>query len=265
MSGQMITVLTAVVLPLLLSEFGDWCPWLAKRVVRWTARCLGDAAAAERYTEEWLAELEEVPGKLSRLIVAAGKVLALPKSRWELRAQRRAADGRLRMADLLPTRRPQYWGQSDREIIYKWMPQTDALHVLLTAIVDDNLRGGMHMLVGPAGCGKTTVLKLLYDVLQQRGKEVHHLYAPEWVTAWGQRSWPLDGRSRKRLAKASEEVGLLMVDEADWATIRAIETLQLHCPVLLVGRSGDLPRPSVNAGVVMDMTPPERGPLSGLF
>lgn len=266
MSPQVIAVLTAVVLPLLLAEFGDWSPWLAKRLVQWTARRLGDTAAAERYSEEWLAELEEVPGKLSQLVVATGKVLALPKSRWELRRQRRAGDRRLRMADLLPTGRPRYWDRPDGPV-YGWMRQSEACSTLVAAIVDGDpsSRNGMHVLVGPAGAGKTTALRWIYDTLDQLGKEVHYLYAPHWVTTWAQPSSPLNARSRKRLAKASEDVGLLMIDEADVATIQAVGALRLRCPVLIVGRSTDLTRGLANTGVVMDLTPPGRGPLSGLF
>jgi len=36
---------TTVVLPLALAEFGDWCPWLAERIVRWSARRLGPNAS----------------------------------------------------------------------------------------------------------------------------------------------------------------------------------------------------------------------------
>jgi len=76
---------TAVVLPLLVTEFGDWCPWLAARLVRWAARHLGDPASCERYQEEWIANLNEVPGKLARLAAAFGYLANLPRMRLSIR------------------------------------------------------------------------------------------------------------------------------------------------------------------------------------
>jgi hypothetical protein len=60
-----------VVVPLLLSEFLDWCPWLARRLVHRAAWRLPDPDRA-RYQEEWLAELGQVPGKLAPLTMALG-------------------------------------------------------------------------------------------------------------------------------------------------------------------------------------------------
>jgi hypothetical protein len=60
-----------VLVPLLLNEFMDWCPWLSERLIRRAARRLPDADRA-RYQEEWLAELGEVPGKLAPLAMALG-------------------------------------------------------------------------------------------------------------------------------------------------------------------------------------------------
>src|SRR5437016_5244284 len=56
-------------MPVLVSEFTDWLPWLAARLVRAAARAL-PPDARERYAEEWLAELDAVPGKLSKLALA---------------------------------------------------------------------------------------------------------------------------------------------------------------------------------------------------
>jgi hypothetical protein len=82
--------LLLIVLPLLLSEFTDWCPWLAGRLVRRAARLLPERNRA-RYEEEWLAELHEVPGRLAKLAVAVsiccGAVrmrAILHPSRWRL-------------------------------------------------------------------------------------------------------------------------------------------------------------------------------------
>jgi hypothetical protein len=80
-AGVVAFVVTAVALSLLLSEFGDWCPWLATWIVRWAAGCLGDPLACRRYEEEWIANLNEVPGKLTRLVVAFGYLACLPRMR----------------------------------------------------------------------------------------------------------------------------------------------------------------------------------------
>ena len=79
-------VATGVLLPLLLAEFGDWCPWLAGHIVRWSARQLADPGARARYEEEWLANLSEVPGKLARMAAALGYAANIPQMRWSLRS-----------------------------------------------------------------------------------------------------------------------------------------------------------------------------------
>ncbi|WP_157767866.1 NB-ARC domain-containing protein [Actinosynnema pretiosum] len=74
-----------MLLPLVVNEFKDWWPWLAVRVVRWSARRLGDPQACARYEEEWVANLEEVPGKLSPLVAAFGYLAVVPRMRRTLR------------------------------------------------------------------------------------------------------------------------------------------------------------------------------------
>jgi hypothetical protein len=50
-------VFMAVVLPLLLSEFTDWCPWFARRLVQ-RAVCRLPKSGQARWKEEWLEHLE---------------------------------------------------------------------------------------------------------------------------------------------------------------------------------------------------------------
>lgn len=83
--GVVAFILTAVVLPLAISEGRDWCPRLAVRLVRWAARRLGDPQARDRYAEEWAANIQAVPGKLSPLVSAFGYLITLPRMRWTLR------------------------------------------------------------------------------------------------------------------------------------------------------------------------------------
>jgi hypothetical protein len=85
-SGSLVAfVVTAIVLPLVLTEFGDWSSWLADRLVRWAARRLPDPASRSRYEEEWTANLNHVPGKLARLFAAVGYLTCLPAMRRAVR------------------------------------------------------------------------------------------------------------------------------------------------------------------------------------
>jgi hypothetical protein len=81
-------VLSAIVIPALVNEFSDWCPALALRLVRWTARRLGSSTDAERYAEEWEALLDEVPGKLGKLVKALSLMIYAPVLRRSLHRQR---------------------------------------------------------------------------------------------------------------------------------------------------------------------------------
>ncbi|WP_133884191.1 AIPR family protein [Glycomyces sp. NRRL B-16210] len=74
-----IFLLTAIALPLVLAEAGDWAPWAARRIASWAARRLGKAESVSRYESEWHAELNEIPGKLSQLGAALGFVINLPR------------------------------------------------------------------------------------------------------------------------------------------------------------------------------------------
>jgi hypothetical protein len=61
-------VLSAVILPLLLSEFGEWCPTFAKHLVRRAVRRLPEKSRA-RWEEEWLADLEAWDGRRLSVLV----------------------------------------------------------------------------------------------------------------------------------------------------------------------------------------------------
>jgi len=66
-------VLLSVLLGLVSNEIGDVSPWLARRVVRWSAaRWSADADEAAVLAEEWSALLGERPGKLFKLFTALG-------------------------------------------------------------------------------------------------------------------------------------------------------------------------------------------------
>ena len=72
MNSTVLAIIGLVVVPLLTAECGEVAPWLAAKILRWSARRLGDREKEERYTEEWLANLEHVPGKLTKLGHALG-------------------------------------------------------------------------------------------------------------------------------------------------------------------------------------------------
>jgi hypothetical protein len=83
--------LFAVFVPLLVSEAGDLAPSLARWLLRWGAGQIGQAEKAKRYEEEWLADLERVPGKVTKVAHACGVVaFSVPR----LRAQFRQGQGR---------------------------------------------------------------------------------------------------------------------------------------------------------------------------
>lgn len=74
---------------LAVDEFADWCPRLARGLVRWSARRLGDGQVRERYEEEYLASLNDVEGRVCKLLAALGYAMNVPRMRWALRAERR--------------------------------------------------------------------------------------------------------------------------------------------------------------------------------
>ncbi|MBM7771004.1 hypothetical protein JOD54_001208 [Actinokineospora baliensis] len=64
--------MVALAVPMVVAECGEVSPWLAREVLGWAARRLRPPDKAARYAEEWLADLEEVPGKLTKLLWAIG-------------------------------------------------------------------------------------------------------------------------------------------------------------------------------------------------
>ena len=90
----LIFILMLIIVPLAVNEAGELAPALAERLVRWTASRLGTLGARERYEEEWLGNLEHVPGKVTKLVWAFSLLfVGLPKLRWQIgrREQRNRA------------------------------------------------------------------------------------------------------------------------------------------------------------------------------
>jgi hypothetical protein len=85
MNSFLALTATLVVSFLALSEFADWSPFLARRIIRRAVRRIPEEHRV-RYEEEWAAELEAVEGKLSKLFLACGVVLSARSIGKELRS-----------------------------------------------------------------------------------------------------------------------------------------------------------------------------------
>jgi MFS family permease len=119
--SAVLFIIAALILPLSVNEVDELAPWLADRLLLWGARRLGSETATQRYAEEWRANLEEVPGKLTKLFWACGIVFrSVPVLRWNAhrRAQKeRRGRHRLRVkAQQGHLRRAQAQGSSYREV-----------------------------------------------------------------------------------------------------------------------------------------------------
>jgi len=90
-----------MLIPLVVNEAGDLAGSLARFLLRWGARRIGRADLAGRYEEEWLADLERVPGQLTKLGYACG---VLVRSVPRLRAQFRPGPGRTQLPGILSGR-----------------------------------------------------------------------------------------------------------------------------------------------------------------
>lgn len=73
-------IASSVLLPLVVAEATELGPWLACGVLKLGARLVVPRARAARLEEEWLAGVDDWPGKLTKLVRALGLVLlAVPK------------------------------------------------------------------------------------------------------------------------------------------------------------------------------------------
>ena len=66
----LLLIVVAAFLNLVVAELFDWCAWLAVRVIRRAARRL-PVTARERYQDEWLGELDALPGRRVSLLIFA--------------------------------------------------------------------------------------------------------------------------------------------------------------------------------------------------
>lgn len=74
-----------VVIPLIKDEIMELAPWIARQIVRFGARLIMNRALSARYKEEWLAEIEGWPGKVTKIVSVFGLVVfAVPKFNYLL-------------------------------------------------------------------------------------------------------------------------------------------------------------------------------------
>jgi DNA polymerase III delta prime subunit len=153
-SQVVIFTVTVLVIPLLLAEFGDWCPWMAARIVRWAARRLGDPVSCQRYEEEWIANLNEVPGKLTRLLAAFGYLAYMPGMRRSIRSRLARRPVSPPPDSLLP--QPVFAGR---------IKEVNSVLTYLRAALDETQRRPV-LVAGPPGVGKTSLANFCARQLQ---------------------------------------------------------------------------------------------------
>jgi RNA polymerase alpha subunit len=74
---QVVQVFLSLAVTLALAEFSELAPWLAERLLQWAARGL-PKEHHQPYVEDWLGELDAVPGKLTKLAFAVRVVVRVP-------------------------------------------------------------------------------------------------------------------------------------------------------------------------------------------
>jgi hypothetical protein len=85
-----VSIATAASSKILADEFTAWRPHLTKKLITLAVRRLPEEQC-ERYREEWLSYVEEIPGELGKLLAAVGLLWAGIKLRSVLRRGSRIA------------------------------------------------------------------------------------------------------------------------------------------------------------------------------
>jgi hypothetical protein len=97
-----ISILLLVFLPLALQEFGELAPWMAERLLKRGTRWL-PPAYREQYEQDWLGELDTIPGKITKLGFTFRVLVRVPATERALTG-RDALWGPGRQADPGPAR-----------------------------------------------------------------------------------------------------------------------------------------------------------------
>jgi hypothetical protein len=74
----MIAVGGAVLARLIADELKAWSPWITQKLIKAAVSQLAESQR-ERFSEEWLSHLNEIPGDLTKIGVALGFLLAAGK------------------------------------------------------------------------------------------------------------------------------------------------------------------------------------------
>jgi lipopolysaccharide/colanic/teichoic acid biosynthesis glycosyltransferase len=77
--GAVLTIVGIVASRLLADECKAWTPWLIDRLIKNAVRRLS-LDQRDRYTEEWLSHVNEVPGQIGKVVVAFGFL----KASWKM-------------------------------------------------------------------------------------------------------------------------------------------------------------------------------------
>jgi MFS family permease len=150
-----------IILPAVVNEAGELAPWLAKCLLRNGAKFLGSTEATERYTEQWLADLKDVPGKITKLAWAFGLVVwGVPQLRLQERARARAR----RSADAGAARRLQ-WFRSLGSLLGRSHGRDTSvpLHVLRCRPFSIYLSSSLASNLG-TGLQRTALILLVYNL-----------------------------------------------------------------------------------------------------
>jgi hypothetical protein len=95
------TVITSVFSQQMADEFKAWTPWLTRRLIDRSVVKL-PAELRERYREEWSSHVQEVPGEVGKLFVAAGFLRAASAMREIDRAPEHSPSSAIGTFGLLP-------------------------------------------------------------------------------------------------------------------------------------------------------------------
>lgn len=76
----MMAVLISIITGLVAAEFWDWANQISKWIVKLAAKGLSETSR-DRYQEEWLVEVDQIPGRIGRVIWAFGLVIAALRMR----------------------------------------------------------------------------------------------------------------------------------------------------------------------------------------
>jgi GT2 family glycosyltransferase len=99
MGGAPVTwtaIFASLVLGLIVNEVSDIAPWAARKIVIFCAGRIGEAEASQRFEAEWLAALDDRPGKLLKLCTAISILLQATVQLRALLGPGRARTGRHR-------------------------------------------------------------------------------------------------------------------------------------------------------------------------